>query len=39
VHNPIVVASQEEVLSLEHRRWISSQELLASHAERAGAEE
>lgn len=28
VHNPILIASQPEVLSLEHRRWMSSEEFL-----------
>lgn len=31
VHNPIVIASQAEVLSLEHRRWMSSNEFIESH--------
>jgi len=32
VHNPIVIASQEEVLSLEHGKWMSSEAFLAAHA-------
>jgi predicted ATPase len=28
VHNPILIASQMEVLSLEHRRWMYSAEFL-----------
>lgn len=31
VHNPIVIASQDEVYSLEHRRWMSSKTFLAKH--------
>lgn len=30
-HNPILIASQPEVLSLEHRRWMPSSEFLATH--------
>lgn len=33
VHNPIVIASQPKVLSLEHKRWMGSEAFLASHAE------
>ena len=32
VHNPIVIASQEEVLSLEHGKWMSSEAFLDDHA-------
>lgn len=32
VHNPLLIASVDEVLSLEHRRWMSSEEFLASQA-------
>ncbi len=32
VHNPIVIASQRQVLSLEHRRWMSSRSFLQQHA-------
>lgn len=35
VHNPIVIASQPKVLSLEHRRWMDSGAFLASHEEPA----
>lgn len=32
VHNPILIESVPEVLSLEHRRWMPAAEFLASHA-------
>lgn len=32
VHNPIVIASAREVLSLEHRRWMPSTEFIDSHS-------
>lgn len=35
VHNPLVIASQERVLSLEHKRWMRSQTFLAAHEEPA----
>lgn len=31
VHNPVLILSQKEVLSLEHRKWMSSKEFLSSH--------
>jgi predicted ATPase len=31
VHNPIVIASQEYVLSLEHKRWMASRKFLSTH--------
>lgn len=31
VHNPIVIGSFKEVLSLEHKKWMSSKEFIASH--------
>lgn len=31
VHNPILITSQEEVLSLEHRRWMPAMEFVQSH--------
>lgn len=31
VHNPIVIASQPKVFSLEHKRWVTSKTFLASH--------
>jgi predicted ATPase len=37
VHNPIVIASQPRVLSLEHGRWLKSETFLAKHAEPADA--
>lgn len=37
VHNPIVIASQARVLSLEHKRWMASRDFLASHEEPAGS--
>lgn len=32
VHNPIVIASQAKVYSLEHKRWMKSETFLAAHA-------
>jgi predicted ATPase len=32
VHNPIVIAAFEDVLSLEHRRWMPAQEFLESQS-------
>lgn len=31
VHNPIIIGSVEQVLSLEHRKWMLAKEFLASH--------
>jgi predicted ATPase len=31
-HNPILIASQYEVLSLEHRKWMKSSEFIGSHS-------
>lgn len=31
VHNPVFILSQKEVLSLEHRKWMSSKEFLSLH--------
>jgi predicted ATPase len=31
VHNPTVIRQFDEVLSLEHRRWMPSQEFITSH--------
>lgn len=31
VHNPIVIASQPQVYSLEHRKWMTSEAFLSSH--------
>jgi predicted ATPase len=31
-HSPILIASQEQVLSLEHKRWLRPQTFLAKHA-------
>lgn len=33
VHNPIVIASQPEVYSFEHKRWMSAEKFLTDHAE------
>ena len=35
VHNPILIASQSEVFSLEHKRWMSSAKFLSEHADAA----
>jgi len=35
VHNPLVIASQAEVFSLEHKRWMGSDKFLLAHAEAA----
>lgn len=32
VHNPTVISQFDEVLSLEHRRWMRSKDFIASHA-------
>jgi len=32
VHNPIVIASQRDVLSLEHDKWMTSEAFLNAHA-------
>lgn len=32
VHNPILITSVDEVLSLEHKRWMTSQEFMESQA-------
>jgi|SRR6185436_12189063 len=31
VHNPIVIESVDQVLSLEHKKWMSSREFLTQH--------
>lgn len=33
VHNPIVIAAFAEVFSLEHKKWMKSEDFLAAHAE------
>lgn len=33
VHNPIIIGCFQEVLSLEHRQWMSSQDFIQIHAE------
>jgi predicted ATPase len=38
VHNPIVIASQNKVYSLEHGRWLKAQTFLDKHAQDAGGE-
>lgn len=38
VHNPILISSQPEVLSLEHKRWMTSDKFLAAHAEAGAAD-
>ena len=35
VHNPLVIASQPEVCSLEHRRWMTPQAFLVAHEQQA----
>lgn len=35
VHNPIVISYFQEVLSLEHQQWMSSQDFIQSHTEEA----
>ena len=32
VHNPIIISSFQSVLSIEHRRWMTSKEFIASHS-------
>lgn len=33
VHNPIIIGYFQEVLSLEHQQWMSSQDFIQSHME------